>query len=108
MTSTSDPDPLKDALTGVTRAAERDLDEKSTEDDKMTGELMEGAYELNYMLMAPGYTRRDISVRADEEHLVIEAYDFKIVKYLRCVIEPATVRSTYLNGVLSVRVAKRI
>lgn len=40
--------------------------------------------------------------------MIVEARGLKMVKKLRFPVDPATASSTYVNGVLCVRVAKRI
>ncbi|MDG6920052.1 MAG: Hsp20/alpha crystallin family protein [Nitrososphaerota archaeon] len=80
---------------------------KKAEEEADPGELIEGADEVSFVLMAPGHTRVDIDVKAEDDRLRVESYDFKIVKLLRCVVDPSTAKTTFVNGVLSVRVAKR-
>lgn len=101
-TSSDDPDPLDELVSG----AQRDLDFLRTE-EVYTGELIEGAEGVTFVLIAPGYSRRELSVKAGADRLVIEASDFKIAKPLGCTVDPNTARSTYVNGVLSVRVDKK-
>jgi HSP20 family molecular chaperone IbpA len=95
---TEEGDPLEGELGGLARSAK----------DPDSGEIIETAGEVTFVMLAPGYSRMDIGVRAEEDRLRVEAYDFKMVKMLRCRVEPTTARSTYLNGVLSVKVAKRV
>ena len=106
MSSASDADPLEDALAELVQAAQQDIEGvRSREED--SGELIEGDDSFTFVLLAPGYSRRDIGVRAEADRLKIEAYDFKVVRMLRCEVDPASARSTYLNGVLSVRLDKK-
>ncbi|MDG7010972.1 MAG: Hsp20/alpha crystallin family protein [Nitrososphaerota archaeon] len=72
------------------------------------GELIEDARSVTFVLLAPGYSRRDIGVRTEADRLKVEAFDFKLVKPLGCTVDPTTARSTYVNGVLSVRVEKKL
>ncbi|MDG6991529.1 MAG: Hsp20/alpha crystallin family protein [Nitrososphaerota archaeon] len=102
----SDPDSLEDALDEMVKAAQDDLDrirEKKGDD----GELLEGADSVSFLLLAPGYSRRDITVAAQADKLVVEAYDFKIARPLGCTVDPSSARTTFVNGVLSVRLAKK-
>ncbi|MDG6916774.1 MAG: hypothetical protein JRM85_04175 [Nitrososphaerota archaeon] len=50
----------------------------------------------------------DIDVKAEDDRLRVESYDFKVVRQLGCAVDPSTAKTTYVNGVLSVRIAKRV
>ena len=70
------------------------------------GELIEGPSDVAFVLAVPGYRRADIGVYPEQGRLRVEAFDFKIVRHLRTPVDPSTARSTYVDGVLSVRLAK--
>ena len=106
--SAGDRDPLEDILGEMARVAQRGAGRATAEGDPDPGELIEGTEEISFVLMAPGHSRLDIDVKAEDDRLRVESYDFKIVKLLRCVVDPSTAKTTYVNGVLSVRVAKRV
>jgi len=57
--------------------------------------------------MAPGYSGRDFRATAEADRLKVEAYDLKIERQLGCTVVPSSARSTYVNGVFSVRVDKK-
>ena len=90
------------------RVAREGVERPAVGEEKEPGELIEGSDEVTYVLMAPGRTRMDLDVKAEDDRLRIESYDFKIVKLLGCVVDPTTAKTTYVNGVLSVRVTKRV
>ncbi len=58
--------------------------------------------------MTHGRDRMDIDVKAEDDRLRVESYDFKVVRQLGCAVDPSTAKTTYVNGVLSVRIAKRV
>ena len=106
MSPGSEPDTLEEALSELVREAQADLDGvRDRRDD--AGELIEGDGSFTFVLMAPGYSRRDIRVWAEEDRLKVESFDFKIERPLSCAVDPTTVSATYLNGVLSVRAEKK-
>ena len=107
VTSASEPDPLEDALDELARAAQEDLVNVRSEREER-GELIEGPNSFTFVLMASGYGRSDIAVNVERDRLRVEASDFKVVKGFRCIVDPSTARTTYVNGVLSVRVDKRL
>jgi HSP20 family molecular chaperone IbpA len=93
---------------GLAEAVERAQGDLDGTREAGPGELIEGADSFTFVLVAPGYSRRDIGVRAEDDRLKVEAYDFKIVRAFGCAVAPGTARSTYLDGVLSVRVDKKV
>ncbi|MDG6986029.1 MAG: Hsp20/alpha crystallin family protein [Nitrososphaerota archaeon] len=105
MNPASEPDALEDALSEIVRAAQADIDGiRDKRGD--AGELIERDASVTFILLVPGYSRRDIRVRAEADRLRVEAFDFKIERPLPCAVDPSTVSATYLNGVLSVRMEK--
>ena len=106
--STGDGDPLEDVLGEITRVAQGEVGDPGPEVESDPGELIEGADEVTFIMVAPGRTRMDLDVKAEDDRLRVESYDFKIVRPLHCIVDPSTAKTTYVNGVLSVRVAKRI
>ena len=72
------------------------------------GEMIEGAETVTFVLLIPGYSGRDIRVKAEPDRLRVDAFDLAIVRPLGCTVDTTTVRSTYVNGVLSVRVDKKL
>ncbi|MDG6988453.1 MAG: Hsp20/alpha crystallin family protein [Nitrososphaerota archaeon] len=107
-TEPKDQDGTGDALAELARAAEEDLLREREARAPDEGELIESPLDVTFVLVVPGYRRGDIAVYAEQERLKVESYDFKIVKCMGSPIDPTTARSTYVNGVLSVRVDKRI
>ncbi|MDE1858543.1 MAG: Hsp20/alpha crystallin family protein [Thaumarchaeota archaeon] len=105
--SSSEPDSLEEELAELVRAAQEDMDGlRSKEADG--GELIEGPDAVTFVLMAPGYSGRDFRATAEADRLKVEAYDLKIERPLGCTVVPSSARSTYINGVLSVRVDKKL
>jgi HSP20 family molecular chaperone IbpA len=107
-TEPRDQDGTGDALAELARAAEEDLTRDGGGGAPDEGELIEGPQDVTFVLVIPGYRRGDIGVYAEQGRLKVESYDFKIVRCLGSPIEPTTARTTYVNGVLSVRVDKRL
>ena len=107
-TEPSDQDETGGALAEVARAAQEDLTRGGGRGAPDEVELIEGPLDVTFVLVIPGYRREDIGVYAEHERLKVESYDFKIVRCVGCSIEPTTARTTYVNGVLSVRVDKRL
>lgn len=107
VTSASEPDPLEDALDELVRAAQEDLEgvRPSREDP---GELIEGPDSFTFVVMAPGYGRGDLQLSVEPGRLSVEAPGFKAARDFPCPVDPSTARSTFVNGVLSVRVDKRL
>ena len=107
----SESDPLEDALGDLVRAAQRDLDGASRiegPNSKDGGELVERPDSVSFVLMAAGYSLGDFEARVEKDELVVCAPDFEIRRRIGCQVEPSQVRTDYRNGVLSVRVAKRL
>ncbi len=107
----SEPDPLEDALRDLVRAAQQDLDgaarmELPESDDR--GELVERSGFMSFIMMAPGYCIRDFKVKVVRDELRVDAPDFEVTRTLGCGVDPAGVRTDYRNGVLSVKIAKKL
>jgi HSP20 family molecular chaperone IbpA len=102
----SAPDPLEDELAELVRSAQQDI-EKVPGMEEDAGELIEDSDSFTFVMMAPGYAVRDVHVTLDVFTLTVETRDFRVNRALRSPVDPASARSTYLNGVLSVRVDKK-
>ena len=104
-------DPLEDALDDLIRAAQHDLDGASRmelQGSQDSGELTERPESVTFILMAPGYCLRDFKVRVVKGELRVEAPDFEVTRALGCPVEPSGAGVDYRNGVLSIRVPKRL
>jgi len=71
------------------------------------GELVERSNFVSFVLMAPGYCLRDFRVRVLKDELHIDAPDFEMTRALGCRAGSA-IKTEYRNGVLSVRIPKKI
>jgi HSP20 family molecular chaperone IbpA len=106
----SDSDPLDDAISDLVRAAQQDLEGASrmeSAESKDRGELVERSQSVSFVLMAPGYCLRDFKVSVGRDKLHVEAPDFEITRVLRCKVDPA-IKTEYRNGVLSIRIPKKL
>ena len=88
------------------RAAQDEMDALPSRGED-AGELIEGPYSVNFVILAPGYRAGGIEVMAEPDRLRIRTADFEIERALGCRVDPATAQTSYLNGVLSVRVDKK-
>jgi HSP20 family molecular chaperone IbpA len=108
VSTASDEDPLEDMLGEIARVARREADRAAAGGEDDLGELIEGGDEVTFVMVTRGRERMDIDVKAEDDRLRVESYDFKIVRPLGCAVDPSTTKTTYVNGVLSVRIAKRV
>jgi HSP20 family molecular chaperone IbpA len=56
--------------------------------------------------MAPGYRSGEFLVKASGDSLRVRAPGFELVRPLRCRVDPASIKTSYKNGVLCVRLSK--
>lgn len=70
-------------------------------------ELIDGKEKLTYILNAPGYEKDQLRVSVLPDSLEVKGPDFLVRRELPHSADPDTARSKYLNGVLSVTVAKK-
>ncbi|MDE1853601.1 MAG: Hsp20/alpha crystallin family protein [Thaumarchaeota archaeon] len=93
------------------RAAQQDLEGGWTGDgrggERDGGEVIQSATEVTFILITPGYSARDFLARADETHLRVAMPGDEMVRQLACTVDPSTLRTSYVNGVLSVRMSKK-
>jgi HSP20 family molecular chaperone IbpA len=107
--SASDPDPTDDALSDLVREAQEEVDGSGFGEergDRDQGEVIEGAYAVTFILIAPGHGEREFEVRVSKDSLRVEADGLELIRRLRCRVDPSSLEHTYRNGVLSVRLAK--
>jgi HSP20 family molecular chaperone IbpA len=104
-----EPDPLDDELDELVRAAQEDMEgaPSRTEEKRDSGEIIESPDEVTFLLLAPGYNHRDISVRAEKDKILVQTPGLSLEKELHCFVDSSTLSFRYVNGVLSARVAKR-
>lgn len=76
-----------------------------SEDD---GELVEGPEFISFVLMAPGYCMKDFKVEVARRELWVEAPDFEVRRALGSPVDPSGAAVDYRNGVLSVRIPKKL
>ncbi len=103
---------MEDALAELVRAAQEDLDvsrRPPMRDNRIdTGELTEGAETVSFVLIAPGYHTWEFRVGVADGELRVEGPDFFLTKPLYCRVDVTTLKTRYNNGVLSVRIAKKL
>ncbi|MDV3277549.1 MAG: Hsp20/alpha crystallin family protein [Nitrososphaerales archaeon] len=70
-------------------------------------ELIERKDGFTYVLNAPGYEKDQLLVSVLEDEVDVKGPDFAVSKHLPNRVDPETVQSKYVNGILSVTVRKR-
>lgn len=78
------------------------LQRQSEEDD----EVIDASESVTYILHAPGYTQDQLRISVQRDEIEVKTPDFMRRRRLTAQVDPDTVESKYLNGVLSVRVKK--
>jgi HSP20 family molecular chaperone IbpA len=89
-------------LSGSVSAVPVSQEAEETEPD----ELIEGKEGFTYILNAPGYEKDQLLVSVLEDELDVKGPDFAVRKRLPSRVDPETVKSKYVNGILSVTVRK--
>lgn len=102
-----DPDSLEDALAELVKAAQRDV-ERAGRREAYRGELIEGPVSVSFILLAPGRRLGDFAVRVRGGRLEVRARGMRVSRKLGCPVDPSTARTTCVNGVLSVKLGKRL
>ena len=75
-------------------------------DETEPDELIDGKEGFTYILNAPGYERDQLLVSVLDDELDVKGPDFAVRKHLPSDVDPETVKSKYVNGILSVTVKK--
>jgi HSP20 family molecular chaperone IbpA len=69
-------------------------------------EVIEGRERITYILHAPGYTEEQLRVSVRSREIEVATPDFTRRTPLHSSVDPATAKSQFRNGVLSVSVKK--
>jgi HSP20 family molecular chaperone IbpA len=110
MATTDEPDPLDETLEDLSNSAQEDIerplhDERKGEGHDL-GELVERWSELTFVLLCPGCRPEELAVEIGRRDLSIKGPGFEVVRRLPSAVEISSVRSSYVNGILSLRMKK--
>jgi HSP20 family molecular chaperone IbpA len=110
-TATNDePDPLDETLEDLAKSAQEDIEHalhgERKGEGRDLGELVERWSELTFVLLCPGCRAEELAVEIGRRDLSVKGPGFEVVRRLPNAVEPSSVRSSYANGVLSLRMRK--
>lgn len=84
-----------------------ELTQLESEEIEVDDELVLGNEEVTYLLFDPRRDLDDFEVSANEDELVVKTKEFVLRRRTGGRIEPSSKRTTYANGVLSVKLKRR-
>jgi HSP20 family molecular chaperone IbpA len=82
------------------------VNDQSTGVPTPNSELIESSDHFTLIVHAPGYRNGELKASLVEDDLVVSAPDFGVHSTLHAPVESQSLVSTYVNGVLSVRLRK--
>ncbi len=91
----------------IDESAMADLPQLEDEGTEVDDELILGANDVTYLLHAPDRKLEEFAVSAGEEEREVRTREFTVRRALGVRVDPAGAKTSYRNGVFSVKLKRR-